>query len=158
MNGKIKVRSTVGGEVSVLIPEINLKRSWDRKGTIRYKTLEELEQGLYDPGFEYMIRQGILEIMDLDAKKELGLEPEDATEDVNIIVLSEEEMKRYLTVMPLPEFKEKIVELPKEQVQNLVDYAISNEIVNMDKNDVLKEVAEVNVIKAIELRRKSKED
>ena len=105
-----------------------------------------------------MIRQGILEIMDLDAKKELGLEPEDATEDVNIIVLSEEEMKRYLTVMPLPEFKEKIVELPKEQVQNLVDYAISNEIVNMDKNDVLKEVAEVNVIKAIELRRKSKED
>ena len=52
-----------------------------------------------------MIDSGMLYIEDMAVKKELGLEPEDAKEPVNIIVLSDKEMRHYIT-MPLAQFKE----------------------------------------------------
>jgi hypothetical protein len=42
----------------------------------------------------------------MEVKKEYGLEPENAEEPVNIIILNEAQMKRYLTVMPFRDFKE----------------------------------------------------
>ena len=104
-----------------------------------------------------MFRTGMLYIEDMEVKKELGLEPEDATEPENIIVLSDAEMKRYLTVLPLHEFKEKLANLSIEQKKNMVDYAVENEIINLEKCELLKEATGLNIVRMIELNRQNKE-
>ena len=114
---------------------------------------ELLENLMYDNGVEYMFQTGMLYIEDMEVKKEMGLEPEDATEPVNIIVLSDKDMKRYLTVMPVAEFKQKIATLSTEQKKNLVDFAVENEIMNIEKSEILKEATSLDSIKMIELNR-----
>ena len=66
-------------------------------------------------------------------------------------------MKRMMTVMPVFEFKEEIKTVPKEQVLNLVDYAVEHEYSDINKCDVLKEMTGIDVISAIRLNREDKE-
>ena len=113
---------------------------------------------MYDPGSEYMFRTGMLYIEDMDIKKEIGLEPEEATEPVNIIVLDEKQLNRYLTVMPLHEFKENVKKLSIEQAKNLVDYAVQKETITFDKAEFLEKVTGLNAMSMIQLNRKNKED
>jgi hypothetical protein len=52
---------------------------------------------LWDNGVRVMIDRGILYIPDMKDKIDLGLEPEDATEPENIIVLSDLQINNLLT-------------------------------------------------------------
>ena len=113
---------------------------------------------MYDPCSEYMFRSGMLYIEDMDIKKEIGLEPEEATEPVNIIVLDEKQLNRYLTVMPLHEFKENVKKLSIEQAKNLVDYAVQKESITFDKAEFLEKITGLNAMSMIQLNRKNKED
>ena len=61
---------------------------------------DALSEAMYEPGVASMFRKGILYIEDMDTKKELGLEPDGATEPENIIVLTGAQMTRYLKVAP----------------------------------------------------------
>ena len=100
----------------------------------------------------------MLYIEDMDIKKEIGLEPEEATEPVNIIVLDEKQLNRYLTVMPLHEFKENVKKLSIEQAKNLVDYAVQKETITFDKAEFLEKITGLNAMSMIQLNRKNKED
>ena len=104
-----------------------------------------------------MIESGMLYIDDLQVKKDLGLEPEDATEPVNLIPLEEPQMKRAMTVMPINEFKAFIKKLTYEQMLALSDYAIYNELGDFQKAQIIKEACEKDILKAIELNRQAKE-
>lgn len=153
----VGIKSEVNGTIVVSLPDLKIKRTWERKGVVRQFPVEDMQEALYDAGFEYMIKQGILSIEDMEIKKQLGLEPEDATEPVNIIILDDAQRKRYLTVLPFSEFKLKVNELPYEQIQALVDYAIENEIAELDKCEFLKKKGFKDIIKAIQLNRQDKE-
>ena len=59
--------------------------------------------------------------------------------------------------MPIYDFKEDIKTYPKEQVLNLVDYAVANEYSDIKKCDVLKEMTGIDIISAIRLNREDKE-
>ena len=96
----VTVISTVNGVVGIYLPDLRFKKEWTRKGQKQKIDKELLQDIMYDPGSEYMFRTGMLYIEDMDIKKEIGLEPEEATEPVNIIVLDEKQLNRYLTVMP----------------------------------------------------------
>ena len=85
-------------------------------------------------------------------------EPEDAPAPVNIIILDDQQRKRYLTVMPLGEFKTKVQELPIEQVRELAQFAIDNEIVDFDKCEILKKMVNMDVVRSIELNKADKEE
>ena len=111
----VTVVSTVNGLVGIYLPDLRFKKEWARKGQKQKIDKDLLQDIMYDPGSEYMFRTGMLYIEDMDIKKEIGLEPEDATEPVNIIVLDEKQLNRYLTVMPLHEFKENVKKLSIEQ-------------------------------------------
>ncbi len=118
---------------------------------------DTLQEALYDYGTEYMFKEGMLGIDDMETKIALGLEPEGATEPQFIKVLDDDQMKRMMTVMPIFEFKKELEGVPREQVLNLVDYAVQNEYSDIKKCDVLKEITGIDVISAIRLNREDKE-
>lgn len=158
MEEKIKVVNLISSRVSVDVPDIKLKRVWERKGAVKTIPFDQLEEAMYDPGVEALFQEGVLGIDDLKVKQKLGLEPEGAAEPVNIIILNDQQRKRYLTVMPLGEFKTKIQELPIEQVRELAQFAIENELVDFDKDSIIKEMVNVDIIKSIELNKADQEE
>lgn len=154
----VTVISTVNGVVGIYLPDLRFKKEWTRKGQRQKIDKDLLQDIMYDPGSEYMFRTGMLYIEDMDIKKEIGLEPEEATEPVNIIVLDEKQLNRYLTVMPLHEFKKNVKKLSIEQAKNLVDYAVQKETITFDKAEFLEKVTGLNAMSMIQLNRKNKED
>ena len=154
---KIRVISKHQGPISVNIPDLRFKREWPNKGDSVLIEKETLEEMMYDSGFKYMIDTGMLYIEDLEVKKELGLEPEDATEPVNIIVLSDNDMKRMMTAMPQFEFDAKLKTLNYEQMLALADFAIKNELGDFGKCDAIKKACGKDILTAIKLNREDKE-
>lgn len=154
---KVNVKSLTVGDVSVFEPSIPFRMSWPNKGTTRQIDEDVLQQLMYMPGFEYMINNGILYIEDMEVKKDLGIEPEDASEPVNVIVLTDKERRRYMVNLSIEEFKKKVGELGYEQVKLLADYAIENKLVDYDKCKILKEICGRDVIEAIKLSELNKE-
>ena len=157
MEDKVKVINLISSRVNINVPDIRLKRIWEKKGAVKIIPFEQLEEAMYNPGVEALFREGILGIDDLEIKKKLGLEPEDAEEPVNIIVLDDQQRKRYLTVMPTGEFKAKIKELPMEQIRELAQYAIDNEIANFDKAEIIKKMIGTDIISSIQLNKADNE-
>ena len=153
MENKVKVVNLISSRVNINIPDIRLSRVWERKGAVKVIPFDQLEEAMYNPGVEALFREGILGIEDLEIKKALGLEPDDATEPVNIIVLNDNQRKRYLTVMPTSEFKAKVKELPIEQVRELAKYAIDNEIAAFDKAEIIKKMIGTDIIGTIQLNK-----
>lgn len=126
--------NTINAYVGVDIPDLRLKRNWERKGAKKSIPMSVLREAFYYPDMEYLLRQGILYIEDLDVKIELGLEDESAREpnaELNVQVLKDDEMKRLLTVVPKYDFEARVKKLPKEQIQNLIDYAVRNEYLTL---------------------------
>lgn len=154
---KIRVISKHQGPVSVNISDLRFKREWPNKGASVLIEKETLEEMMYDSGFKYMIDTGMLYIEDLEVKKELGLEPEDVTEPVNIIVLSDNDMKRMMTAMPQFEFDAKLKTLNYEQMLALADFAIKNELGDFGKCDAIKKACGKDILTAIKLNREDKE-
>ena len=153
MEDKVKVKSLISHRVVLSVPDMRLNRVWEKKGTVRTIPFDVLEEAFYDPGVQALFTNGILGIDDMDIKKRLGIEPEDATEPVNVVALDDAQMLRYLTVLPIHEFREKINELPIEQVYELIRYAIEHEIANFEKAEMLKQVTGIDIISAIKLNR-----
>lgn len=153
MDEKVKVKSLVSNRVFLSVPDMRLSRVWEKKGTVRTIPFDQLEEAMYNPGVEAMFRDGILGIDDMETKIALGLEPEGATEPVNIIVLDEAQTRRYLTILPIYEFKEKIKELPYDQIIEMANYAIRNEIANFEKSEIIKQMTGIDIISAIKLNR-----
>ena len=158
MEDKIKVVNLVSARVNIDLPDVRLKRIWERKGAVKTIPFDQLEEAMYHPGVEALFREGTLGIEDLEIKKRLGLEPEDAVEPVNIIILDDAQRKRYLTVMPLHEFKEKIKTLPREQVSELAHYAIDNEYADFDKDEIIKKITGIDIIGTIQMNKADKEE
>lgn len=156
-NKKVEIKSLVGGRITINLADPRIKRTWEKKGTKRFINFEDLQQAMYNQGVEYMFTQGILGIDDMEVKIALGLEPEGATEPVNILVLSDAQKRRYLTVAPLNELKEILTKLSYEQIQELADFAIENELANFDRCDIIKDAIQIDIIQAIKNKRSDTE-
>lgn len=155
---KVKVVNLTKGDILVKVPALSFTREWMAQGSFFDIEEDLLEELMYDQGFKYMIDQGMLYIEDMPAKQELGIEPAEATEPVNIIVLSDKERRRYLVNFSQKEFEEKVSKLSLEQVRMLADYAIENRITDYDKAEFLKKICEKDIIQAIRLNDQAKEE
>lgn len=155
---KINVTSLAIGEVSVFQPSIPFKASWPSKGSTRQIDEEVLEQLMYTSGFEYMINNGILYIEDMNVKKKLGIEPEDAVTPVNVIVLTDADKRKYMVNYDLNKFKEQVKKLGYEQVRDLAEFAIQNKLADFEKCEFIKEICGKDIIQAIRLSSKNKEE
>lgn len=153
MEDKVKIKSLVSNRVFISVPELRLNRVWEKKGTVKTIPFEQLEEAIYNPGVEAMFKDGILGIEDMDVKIRLGLEPEGAVEPTNIIMLDDAQIKRYLTVLPVHEFREKLRELSHDQIIEIANYAITNEIANFEKSEIIRGITGIDIISAIKLNR-----
>lgn len=156
MENKVKIENLISSRVILSMPELRLKRVWEKKGAIKTIPFEQLEEAIYDPGVESLFVDGVLGIADMDVKKKLGLEPEEAEEPVNIIVLSDKERKEWLVDLSVAEFRNKIKDLPREQVIELANYAVDNEITNFEKSEILKRAVGIDVLSRVKLNRDNK--
>lgn len=155
-NKAILVKSHVNYMVIASDPMSHFKREWAKKNAtypIPFSVLQEL---MYDSGFEYFIKQGILSIEDEEARVALGLQaPGEANPSQ---MLTEEQIKRYLTIAPLAEFKEKVPSFPKAQVDEMVAYAIEHDLMDVNKDEILKKLTGKDIIRAIQLKKAAQED
>lgn len=156
---KIIVVSNTNSRVGVDLPEIRFSRKWPAKGSKISVDKETFEQMMYDAGTRYMFESGMLYTEDLEVKKLVGLEPEDAEEPVNIIILDDKQKNRYMSVMPINEFITNIKKLGYEELQNLADYAIEHELIgDLKKCDEIQKLIGKDIIAAIRLNKQDKED
>ena len=160
-NKQVVLTNMIESYVGIDIPDLHLKRLWEKKGAKKKISFDVLQEAIYDPSVEYLLKQGILYIDDLDVKIALGLEDEEAKEsgaELKIQPLKDEEIKRLLTVVPSYDFKDKINTLTKEQVTEVINYAIKNEITDYEKSEFLKELTGTDIIRTVQLNRSEKEE
>lgn len=151
MEGKVTIINTVNARVGIDLPDIHFTHTWAKKGDKFSVSHEIFDSMMYDSGARNIFEQGILYTEDMEVKKEYGLEPEDAMEPVNIIILSDAQMKRYLTVMPFHDFKEGLAKVSNEQIVLLAQFAIDNKITpDIDKMMYIRERAGIDIYKVIE--------
>lgn len=156
MNDKVIVTSMVGGNIGITLPHIRFNKTWPRKGTKLAIEKDILREAIYEPGVEYLFRQGILYIDDLSFKIELGLEPEGVEVPTHVAV-DEKYMTRVLKVMPVGEMKKAISEMNEIQRQEFVDFASSQNDISLERIKVVDQVTGANILKIIELKRLKEE-
>ena len=145
----VALKSTIDSMVSVRKPEYGVNRRWQKVGQTQMLPFDIVYQMLWDSGFRSLIDSGILYIEDLQTKKDLGLEPEEATSPVNILVLNEQQMKEYMTSLPIDVFKREVSKLPRIQVDNLVSFAAQNRYTDGEKCYYLKQLCGKDILKMV---------
>lgn len=157
MNERVIVTSMVNGIVGITMPNSRIKKIWPKKGTKLPIEKDLLREAIYEPGVEYMFKKGILYIDDMDFKIELGLEPEGAKAPVELIPVDEKYLNRVLKLMPLSEMKAAINKMSDNQKKELLDYAVKQNDIQLDRLGVLKELTGIDILKVIELDRQREE-
>lgn len=156
---KVTVINMSNGVVGIDLPDLKIRRRWPKKGAKVDLNKADLQEAMYDPGVEYLFKAGILYIEDLNTKKELELEPEDAVAPVNIIVLTDKEKEDMLnSKKPNWEFKQILGKLSLDQVIDLANFAIKQEVIDVPKNEAIKELSGIDILRAIQLEHMNKEE
>ena len=155
-NNMIMVKSASDFTLVVNIPDIPLHRTWKKRGAQFPIDRKILLQAYYDPSVEALFREGMLTTNDVEFLKEVGLIEEDGTE--NVVTLTEQQMLRFIKLMPVAELSTELKKLSRTQLSELAEYAISNyKNLNMDRIDILTAATGKNIMKAIEHHRKAQE-
>lgn len=154
MNEKVMVTSMVGGTISA--SALN-HRVWNKKGQKLPIDKDVLREVIYEPGVEYMFKNGILYIEDMDFKIELGLEAEGTKAPTQILPMDDKYLNRVLKLMPVVDMKKAIDEMSLVQRQELVDYAVKQNDVQLDRLEIISKKCNVDILKAIELNRQKGE-
>ena len=157
MNDKVIVTSMVSGSVGLTLPHLFTNKTWPKKGTKLPIDKEILRQAIYEPGVEYMFKNGILYIEDMDFKIELGLEEEGAKAPTAIIPVDEKYLERLLKRMPVSEMKAIIKGMNDNQQREMIDYASAQNDIQLDRLTAIKEVTGIDLFKVVELKRQKGE-
>lgn len=158
MNEKVIITSMVSGRIGLVLPHMHINKVWPKKGTKLPIEKDILREAIYEPGVEYMFKQGLLYIEDMDFKIELGLEEEGTKAPKNIVPMDEKYMIRVLKNMPITEMQMAIKGMNDNQKRELIDFASEQNDIQFDRMDVLKKLTGIDVVKVIELKRSKEEE
>ena len=157
MNEKVNVTSMVSGRIGLVLPHLHINKVWPKKGTKLPVDKDLLREAIYEPGVEYMFKQGILYIDDMDFKIELGLETEGTKEPTEVIPVDEKYLNRVLKLMPISEMKMAIKKMNDNQKREMIEYASGLNDIQFDRMDAIKQITGIDVVKVIELKRSKEE-
>ena len=159
MNDKVLVTSMVNHSVGISLPQNGymVRKSWPQRGAKVLIDKESLREGIYNPGVESIFKKGILYIEDMAFKIELGLEEPDTQTPTNIVPVDEKYLERILKRMPIVEMKQVIKKMSTEQVQELILFASSQNDIQLDRINVIKEITGTDLFKVIELKMQREE-
>jgi hypothetical protein len=148
MEKMIMVKSASDCTLVISIPELNLRKVWNKRGMKLPISESVLMQACYYLSVETLIKDGDLVVEDKDFLINAGFMS--AEEIENLVELTESYMARLIKNMPLSEVKKEIRKLSKSQIDEVTEYAISHYIdLNMDRVDFLSQVSGKNIMKAI---------
>ena len=148
--GKIKVISALDHRCGIDNADLHISRRWPGRGSVVQFTREQIDELMYDPAFRNMVQEGMLYIEDMEVKKEIGIEPEDASVPT-IILMDEKTLERFWKHMPLAQFKVETKNLTKVQLSLLAKYAISHgNDSTIEKAKYLSQISGYDVLKGIE--------
>lgn len=150
MNDKVMITSMVGGTISAASLE---HRVWNKKGQKLPVSKDVLREAIYEPGIEYMFKNGILYIDDMEMKIELGLEAPGTTAPTEVLPVDDKYLNRVLKLMPISEMKAAIDKMSIVQKQELVDYASKQNDIQLDRLAIVSDKCNVDILKTIELNR-----
>lgn len=148
MENMVSIKSTIKALVSINVPNLNLRRSWPKKGAVQKIPFDVLEQAYFEPGVEYLFKTGVLYIDDMEVKRALGLEAPEAEEPETIIDLSDSFMSKLLTATPLKDMRETLEKLSHEQLVELSYYAVEIGVTDFQRCKLLKDKTGIDVMKA----------
>ena len=152
----IKVRSESDQTIVINVPELGIHRTFRKRGQEYPFERNALYQAYYDPSVEYLFTHGMVTTDDVDFKINFGLMEEE--KDV-VYVLTDAQKKRMIKLMPLAEVKRELAKMNDEQIEELVEYAITNyKDLNLDRIDVFSKVSGKDMMKCIDNYKKSLED
>ena len=155
-NNMIMVKSASNCTIVVNVPDIPLRREWQKKGAQFPIERKALIQAYYDPSVEYLFKQGLLTTNDVEFLKEVGLIEDDGT--ANVTPLTDAMLLRLIKTMPAAEVKKELTNLTRAQLDELADYAIEHYTdLQMDRIDLLSKATGKNIMKAVEHFRKAQE-
>ena len=155
-NSMIMVTSASDFTIVVNVPEIQLHKTWRKRGSKYPIDRKLLMQAYYNPAVETLFREGMLTTNDTEFLKEVGLIEEDGTE--NVVVLTEVLLNRLIKLMPLAEVKSELTKLSHTQLEELANYAIEHYTdLQMDRIDLFSKATGKNLMKAIDHYRKAQE-
>ena len=144
----IKVRSESDRTIVMNVPELGIRRTFRKRGQEFPFERDTLYQAYYDPSIEYLFTHGMVTTDDEQFKENFGL-LQDGKEAVYI--LSETQKKRFIKAMPVSEVKKELKNMNREQIEDLVDYAIEHYTeFNLDRADLFSKASGKNILKAIE--------
>ena len=153
----VTLRSTVNYPVNVFSTAYNINRDFTTLGARQVLPFDVVQQLLWDNGFKYMIEHGILYIDDMQTKIDLGLEEPDTTVPTRIRVLEPAQIEKLLKQSSYDEFVKEMNGLSVEQLDNIVDYAVKNNIVDINKSDFLKKYTGRDIVVIIGKKRANAE-
>lgn len=154
---KVMVTSMVNGQVGLHLPQLRYNRVWPTKGTRIPVSKDLLREAIYEPGVEYIFKNGILYIDDMDFKIELGLESEETKVPTQIIPMDDKYLNRVLKLMPISDMKEAISKMNSNQKEELILYATKQNDISLDRIGVIDKLCNTNILKTMQLI-KSKEE
>ena len=159
MNDKVLVTSMVNHSVGISLPQNGymVEKHWPQKNSKVLIDKESLREGIFLPGVEYMFKNGILYIDDMDFKIELGLEEPETKTPTNIIPMDEKYLERVIKRMPITEMKQAIKKMSRDQLQELIIYASSQNDIQLDRISAIKELTGTDLFKVIDLKRQREE-
>lgn len=152
MERMVILKNTINAKVCVIDSSLGITRYWNKKDHQQGLPFAIVEQLLWNEGFRNMIEDGTLYIENLKDKIDLGLEPLNATEPINIIVLSDKQKEEYLTKLPFEVFKKELEKLTNTQIDNLIQFAIEKRLIDSEKCRYLKKLTGKDILVAISRR------
>lgn len=157
---RVKVASRVKGIITLSNPDIRFRREWLKKGQVVTLPFDILQDMIYEDGVKAMFDQGILEIIDKADRVALGLEEETNSGEGTKVAkfVTENQMLATLVTGTVPELKKLMDEMPRAQLEELVELAVEKEITSMDKVDAIEKKTGKNVIKLVQFNRQLKEE
>ena len=148
-NEIIYVASASDHTLIMFVPEMNLSKTWTKRGQRYPFQREQLIQAYYNASVERLFRDGLLVTDDKEFLKAVGLMDED--EHCEVVNLTEDLLKRMIKLMPVADLKIQAAKLSKPQLNELGEYAISHySALDLGRVDVLSKLTGKNILKAIE--------
>lgn len=150
MERMVKVVNMTNSNIVLNDNSYGLKKIFPKKGAIQMVSFDILQNMLWsNVGCSNMFKKGMLYIENMQDKIDLGLEEEGTKTPTNIRVLTDAQILTLLKVKPMKEFLEELRGLSQVQIEGIVDYAINNKIVDVEKNNILKELTGRDIIALI---------
>jgi hypothetical protein len=157
MDNTVYVRSASDWTLVVDVPHLTLHRVWNKRGQKYPIDRTTLIQAYYEPAVEALFLAGSLVAEDVEFLREVGLLDEE--EQPIVYELTDTMKGRLIKLMPLAEGKREMAKMSRSQIDEVIEYAITNyNDLMMDRVDFFTQISGKNIMAAIKNYKDAMED